>query len=365
MSELDWVVPLLVCPRCRGRLLLSSADDVDGVLAHASGSCDERYPVIGGIPRLLLGAHRARLLAERGEWFEADAERRTLANAWRASAPALPSDVVGSFDYEWRRFSTIATPELQSVAGQYFDVVPERLFASDQVVLDAGCGAGRWAYETAKRGARVIALDLGLSVEVAKRNTAATGRVACVQADLRELPLGDGAVDWAYSLGVIHHIPDTAVALSRVVRTVRPAGALLLYVYYDLDGRGFAYRALFRLSDVLRCVVSRLPRAAANAIASLVALTVYWPLARLAAVASRLGLEGLSRSMPLTFYRDLSFGIMRNDSLDRLGTRLEKRYKREEVLAMMENAGVRDIRMSPQPPFWHAIGFVAAGGPRG
>lgn len=361
MSELDWAIPLLVCPRCRGPLLLSAGNAADGYLTHRTGRCDERYPIIGGIPRLLLGAHRARLIAERADWFDADAERRSLAAAWRSSAPDQPRDVVGGFDYEWRRFSSIGTPELRTVAAQYFDIVPEALFAGDQVALDAGCGAGRWAYETAARGARVIAVDLGLSVEVARRNTESTGRVLCVQADLRDLPLRDGAVDWAYSLGVIHHISDSTAALTRLVCAVRAMGAVLLYVYYDLDGRGVAYRVLFRASDGVRRVVSRLPRGIAHPFASLVALTVYWPLARFSAITGRLGLERVSRSLPLSFYRDLSLEVMRNDSLDRFGTRLEKRYKHTELLALMQDAGLRDIRVSPLPPFWHAIGIVGEG----
>lgn len=362
MTGLDWALRLLVCPRCRLSLELVSGGDVDGVLAHRARACDERYPLMGGIPRLLMGAHRAQLVGNRRAWFDADRDRRSLAERWlRTTAAAADSPIVQGFDFEWAHFSAVGTSELRRVAGQYFDQVPDALFAADNIVLDAGCGAGRWAYEMAMRGPRVIAMDLGLSIEIAKRNTSANGRVVCVQADLGDLPLRDGAISWAYSLGVVHHIVDTTHALRRLARSVRPGGSVVVYVYYALDERGVAYRSLYRASDVLRRLISRFPRSLAYGVATGIAVAVYFPLARTSALAHRLGLFRLSQALPLSFYRDLSFEVMRNDSLDRFGTRLEKRYTREELVELMRQAGLRDIQVSAGPPYWHAIGIAGAG----
>jgi SAM-dependent methyltransferase len=361
MTELDWGLSLLACPRCRAPLELAPRSGADGSLEHRSGSCNERYPIIDGIPRLLLGPDRARLTAERSDWFGADPERRALRDRWRGEGIGEQEAVVSGFDYEWRRFSKAGGRELAAVSAQYFDLIPDPRFGPGQVVVDAGCGAGRWAYEVARRGARVVAVDLGMSIEIARRNTEATGRVLCVQGDVRQLPLREAAVDWGYTLGVIHHIPETDAALARIASAIKPGGPVLVYVYYALDERGRGYRGLFRVADGARRVISRAPRGVAEGFSLLVALGVYWPLARLAALATRIGLHRVAAALPLSFYADLSFQVMRNDSLDRFGTRLEKRYTRAEVTELMERAGLRDITISPRAPFWHAVGTTAGG----
>lgn len=357
-TPLEWLIPLLVCPVCRGPLALAAAADGDGFLEHRAASCPERYPIIDGIPRLLVGPYRRRLVQDRAAWFASDVARRQFAERW--SLTARDDDpVVSGFDFEWKRFSAVGRPELREVASMYFDLVPPELFDPGQTVLDAGCGAGRWTYETATRGPRVVAVDLGLSIEVANKNTLSTGRVACVQADLTDLPLRSDAADWAYCLGVIHHMVDPIAAMTSVARSVRASGLVLLYVYYALDNRGPAYRALFRASDVVRRVVSRLPRPAAFAFATAVAALLYLPLARSSALLARVGLERLGRGLPLSFYRGLSLEVMRNDSLDRFGTARERRYTRAGVAELMAAAGLVDIRVSTDPPYWHAIGTVS------
>lgn len=355
-QTLDWLLPLLVCPVCRTPLAYApDAARDDGILYHRGGECGERYPVIEGIPRLLTGAHRPALVRAKAPWFDRDQPRRELAGSW-ARASSRPDDVVAGFDFEWALFADVGTKELGESFGQYFDLVPPDAFAPDRIVVDAGCGAGRWAYEVARRGPRVIALDLGASVEVAHANTRALGRVACVQADLLDLPLADGAVDWAYTLGVLHHLADPAAGVANIARAVRPGGLVLLYLYYALDGRGPAYRALFAAADAIRRVTSQLPRPMVLAIATLIAVLVYWPLARIAAVCERVGLSRLARDLPLAFYRRRSLRLMLNDSLDRFGTRVERRFRREEIAALLHGGGLADVLLSPGPPFWHGLG---------
>lgn len=359
MSGLDWLVPLMVCPVCRAPVALrTDLDASNGLIVHEHAGCQEQFPVINGIPRMLVGQSRTELVRHWAPWFRGNGARARLAESWSRSRSSEARDaVVAGFDDEWSRFSAVGTPESRKLAGMYFDLMPATAFSDGTIALDAGCGAGRWALEVASRGPRVIALDLGRSVEIAVRNCAATGRVVGIQADVTRIPLRDASVDWAYSLGVVHHVADTAAAVREIVRTVRPTGTALLYVYYALDGRGLWYRSLFALIDVVRRVVSRLPRPLAGLIAMVTAITVYYPLARTAALAHRLHLSGLRDAIPLSFYRDLPFSIMRNDSLDRLGTRVEKRFSRREVVELLVASGLSDVQVSPGAPFWHAVGI--------
>lgn len=358
--EWGWVLDLLLCPACHGALVVQelSHDQRDGVVSHDDGtSCLETYPVIDGILRLLTAGARARLTEERADWFGSSPFAARFEH-WRP--PEQDEDtalrLVARFDSEWRTFARVGTAEQERTFGQYFDIVPRDLLAPGRVVLDAGCGAGRWAFAVQRRGARVVAVDLGRSIELAERSTRDTGRVACVQADVRDLPVRLGGFDLVYSLGVLHHVGPTEHAIRGLARAVRPGGVLLIYLYYALDGRSRAYRALYRGTDAVRRVSSRLPQSLLAALTTAFALTVYYPLARSARLLRAVGLRKLADSLPLSFYADLSFATMRNDSLDRFGTTLEKRFTRAEIRQLLEDAELRDVVVSDGPPYWHAAG---------
>ena len=111
---------------------------------------------------------------------------------------------------------------------------------------------------------------------------------------------------------------------------------------------------MWRLSDALRKVVSRLPHGMRYAVSQLLALTVYFPLVSLARVGTALGLN--VDNWPLAAYRNNSFYTMRTDALDRFGTRLERRFTRAEITQMMIAAGLSDIQFSDELPFWCAVG---------
>jgi SAM-dependent methyltransferase len=168
------------------------------------------------------------------------------------------------------------------------------------------------------------------------------------------MPIPDGTLDFGYSLGVLHHIPDTGSALRACVRTLKPGAPFLLYLYYGFDNRPAWFRAIWRGSDRVRAVISRSPAAVKHAICDVLALTVYWPLARAARAAARLGAP--VGHIPLSAYRDRSFYVMRTDALDRFGTRLEKRFTRPEIARLMTDAGLSGIRFREDAPFWIAVG---------
>ena len=100
--------------------------------------------------------------------------------------------------------------------------------------------------------------------------------------------------------------------------------------------------------------MSRLPHTLKYVITQVVAVLVYWPLARMAKWVERLGLD--VSNFPLAAYRSRSLYVMRTDALDRFGTRIEKRFTREQVQRMMQSAGLENIRFS-KSQFWCAVGF--------
>ena len=152
-----------------------------------------------------------------------------------------------------------------------------------------------------------------------------------------DLPLPDASFDLIYSLGVLHHVPDTAGAINDCVKKLKPGGTFLVYLYYAFDNRPAWFQIMWRMSDALRRIISTLPFRSKRFITDLLALVVYLPFARLASLAGRIGIE--TANFPLSSYAGCSFYTMRTDSLDRFGTRLEQRFTRTQIERML--AGFR------------------------
>jgi hypothetical protein len=89
-----------------------------------------------------------------------------------------------------------------------------------------------------------------------------------------------------------------------------------------------------------------------------IAVTVYWPLSRLAWLVEKLGMN--PESIPLAKYRNYGFATLRTDSRDRFGTPLEQRFTRAEIEAMMNKAGLHGVVFSERSPYWSAIGIKSA-----
>ncbi|HEX7887936.1 MAG TPA: class I SAM-dependent methyltransferase [Ramlibacter sp.] len=276
-------------------------------------------------------------------------------------ASNIDRETVASFGSEWSRFdqSRLRGEELQSLFDTYFDIFPWGTLPASPEGFDMGCGSGRWAALVAGRVGRLHCVDPSAeALAVAERRLAATPNVHLVHASTDTVPLEAASQDFGYSLGVLHHIPDTAAALKACTRLLKPGAPFLLYLYYRFDNRPLWFRALWRASDLLRGGISRLPERLKFAATDALAAFVYWPLARLAGLVEKLG--GRPAALPLSFYRNTSFYTMRTDSRDRFGTPLERRFTREEIRSMMEGAGLRGVRFSQGEPYWVAVGVKAA-----
>jgi hypothetical protein len=135
---------------------------------------------------------------------------------------------------------------------------------------------------------------------------------------------------------------------------LKPGAPFLVYLYYAFDNKGAAFRAIWKISEIGRFVISRSPRVIRNILSEILARLVYWPLARISKVLAARGMN--VDSIPLSAYRDLSFYTMRTDALDRFGTRLEQRFTRVEIDRMMRDAGLENVRFSDGLPYWCAVG---------
>jgi hypothetical protein len=162
-------------------------------------------------------------------------------------------------------------------------------------------------------------------------------------------------MDFGYSLGVLHHVPDTQQAITACVSKLKPNAPFLIYLYYALDNRSWAYRSIWRASDLVRRWLSQQPSATKRIVSRAIAGTTYWPLARASRSLDRIGVN--VESIPLSAYRELSYYTMCTDAYDRFATPLEQRFTRQEITEMLLAAGLRDVRFREGVPYWCAVGF--------
>lgn len=243
------LLDLLCCVRCRGALSVCRAETVeaDGQIMTgelACAGCTARYPITHGVPRFIPVAQQVAV-----------------------------SMTVDGFGFQWRRADGVIQDTRFTAAETFLDFIwpvqPQDFRA--KIVLDAGCGSGRftrWAHEF---GASVaIGVDLSQSVEVAFRNTRALPDVLIIQADLFQLPLRP-AFDYVFSVGVLHHAADPRKAFDAIVALLRPGGAVSAWVYAR-ENNGWIIHVL---NPLRRHLTSRLPRRALLVLAYLLAIPLY------------------------------------------------------------------------------------------
>ncbi|MGF1508230.1 MAG: class I SAM-dependent methyltransferase [Myxococcota bacterium] len=268
-----------------------------------------------------------------------------------------PATVEG-FGDEWTRFdqSQLSDDERRLHFDRYFRIFPWERVGPESRGFDLGCGSGRWAMEVAPRVGHLACVDPSrAALSVAQRNLTVHRNVSFHEASATALPFAPRSQDFGYSLGVLHHVPEPDRALRDCVRTLKPGAPFLLYLYYRFDHRPFWFRALWRVSDVVRRAIARVPEKARQHVTDGIAAAVYLPAARAARFVDKVGLD--PSPLPLSYYRNASFYTMRTDARDRFGTRLEHRFTRPEIQAMMNEAGLESVRFSRLEPYWCAVGF--------
>jgi ubiquinone/menaquinone biosynthesis C-methylase UbiE len=352
---------MLRCLECGGTVRLDRLSErpgypelgPDGRLACES--CGERYPLIAGTARMLPRQMRSRLPTDYPLARDAfdDPTEPPPADA-EGLSPDVKQRTADSFAYEWERFGGLRDQWRKNFADYMRPHPPESL--AGRLLLDVGTGSGRHAFHAAEAGARVVAVDLGRSIDVARGNL--PPEVLTVQADAERLPFEPGAFDFVISIGVLHHLPDPQRAFAQIVPLARPGGHLHVYLYWVPEQAWHA--RILRLVSAVRRVTVRLPHRLLHALcvplAAVLALTVVWPYRLLRSVPR---LRRLAAAFPLKTYADYPFGVLVNDQFDRFSAPLERRYTRAEVEAMLERAGLEDVSVLPNHG-WVGDGRVAA-----
>jgi SAM-dependent methyltransferase len=331
----------LACPECDGeiRLLSAAKEEADEVLEGDldCAVCARHFPVVRGVPRF------------------ADLSKIEEDKAATAS----------SFGWEWQHFTQADDKYDEQFLGWIAPVRPE--FFKDKIVLEGGCGKGRHTQLAARWGAReVIGVDLSAAVETAFAATRALENAHIVQADIFRLPF-KRSFDYAYSVGVLHHLPDPRGGFRSLASKVKAGGHLSAWVYGAENNAWITRlvnplreRVTSRINRRALLHLSKLPTAALYAATKL----IYGPLNRSqggSAIARRL------------FYNDYlnaisGFGWREQHTIvfDHLVAPTAFYISREEFERWWEEIGAAEVTIGwHNKNSWRGTGRITGGGGEG
>ena len=332
----------------------ASAEIEEGALRCVS--CGRVYPIVNGIPRMLPDALARETLRHHGDFF---VRHRDAMAPFVARCGAAPSDgwwgaearTITSYSYQWRKFKQMFPNWEEVFLDSIKPLTPE--FFQGKTGLDGGCGFGRSLYYAGSYGARMIGLDLSEAIEAARENTRHLPNVHLVQGDIFHPPVKRRTLDFVYSIGVLHHLPDPKGGFLSLTRLLKPGAPMFIWVY--LRGRGRQIAAF----TVMRAVSTRLPLRLLNLVCLALA-SAQW-------VGWILPFRGLRRlpltrrlaeRMPFTFYSRYPFRALHTDWFDGLSVPLVNYYKPDAIADWYREGRLHDVRIDG--PDWNgrALGYA-------
>jgi SAM-dependent methyltransferase len=297
----DRVLSVLKCISCRGQL-----EDRVGELTCAG--CGRKYPLVNGVVRFV------------------DTQQ-----------------YVGSFGFQWHvhartQLDTEESKRSERAFRRRTGFRPEDL--AGKLVLDVGCGMGRFADVATRWGAHVVGVDLSLAAEVAARNMA--GREATIfQADVFHLPFAAESFDFIYSIGVLHHTPDCERAFKMLPGLLKPGGRIAIWLYSG-------YNNWYKMSDVYRKVTRRMsPRLLHRLCYGVVPLYGIHQVLRKIPLVGRPASGALAYAIPMAFHPNRTWRIL--DTFDWYSPWYQSKHTYEEVFRWFESCGLDDLRVIEQP----------------
>jgi len=269
----------------------------------------------------------------------------------------LDQGVIDSFGHEWATFDYGENETAEALNAQ-FDAYCAPIDLSyfdpkNSIAADFGAGSGRWAARLVPYFSLVYALEPsdGAS-KVLQNKFSDEAKIKVLQETVGANSIPQESLDLAMSLGVLHHIPDTGLAIKDVSLRIKPGGMFLCYLYYNLENKPLFYKLIFKVVNAVRQIISWLPQRIKRIACSSIAAIIYWPLARFSKLMNKIGMN--TSNIPLHHYANMPFVMLANDALDRFGTSLEQRFSKAEITQMLALAGfdISTLRFSEIEPFW-------------
>jgi SAM-dependent methyltransferase len=218
-------------------------------------------------------------------------------------------------------------------------------------VAEVGSGTGRIVNMLLSAGAgHVIAVEPSDAFGILINNVTAPWRVTCLRMTGDQLP-AYGNLDYIFSIGVLHHIPDPKPVVDAAFNALRPGGRFLVWLY-GKEGNGL-YLSIIR---PLRSLTKRIPH---FMLASLVEI-MYWPLVLYTELCRRLPL-------PLREYMSSIFDRMSPEKrrliiYDQLNPSYAKYYTKSEAEKLLKDGKFVDVQTHHRHGYsWTVMGTKPLG----
>ena len=246
-----------------------------------------------------------------------------------------------SWGYQWLTFDDFA-PEVET---EFADILAPLIPGEFEgtLVLDAGCGNGRFTRACAALGPRrVIGVDPSQSVVAARANTADLPNATILQGDIFALPFPETHFDHVFCIGVIHHLPDPKAGFLKLARMLKPGGKLSIWVYAQ-EGNEWVIRYL---EPLRKGITSKLPWGLTKGV-SVLAAVMMWLLVTLVYLPARGLWPALYHRLPMHEYLwyiySLGFYTLYHTAFDKLSPELCAFIRRDELHEWFAEAGLTDL----------------------
>jgi 2-polyprenyl-3-methyl-5-hydroxy-6-metoxy-1,4-benzoquinol methylase len=336
----------LVCPQCREALELrifnKAGDNIEEGIISCS-RCQLWFPIIQSVPRILHPKRFAKMVKRYDEFYHKYKQDIPFANK-NYEQTHLPdnSPVSLTYDYGW----TTNPEQLPEYKREFLHVLGDLLDTNDfrgKLVLDAGCGLGRFTRFAWEMGVReIVGFDLGESVLTAQNKVLRNlPNVHFLQADISYLPF-KAEFDLIYSIGVVHHLIAPEQGVKNLVELVNPGGKIFLWVY---GSSGIKY-----FLNPLRFFTLRLPLSWVRVLSIFPALVIYGMNILYGAVSRMPLLEYFARYIPFQQYADRSFQGIRWIAQDHLTVPIIHYFLEGELKEWLNRLPLEDKKISCRYP---------------
>lgn len=328
---------------------------IDGLLVANR----EWHPIINGIPRLLWGELKIDLLQKHHNFLGRYRNKLPdyIFSEWQSAVAAI-SDLDAfdqhqkktgeSFAFEWRHIYRENDFERNNFL-HFIDPFLSAADLKDKLIVDAGCGSGRFTKQIAQLDAKIaFGTDVGETVEVAFDFTRHLPNACIVQCDIYDMPFGP-VMDLVLSIGVLHHLPRPQEGFQSLPKILNQNGRLSIWVY----NRRHNARALYFYEPV-RTITRRMPKKLLRYFCYVPAVVVHL-FNQITLLLKEWGADRLSKKVPFFYYANFPFNMKLNDSFDVLATPKSNYYFTENIERWYKEALLKKFRC-----FEHAESGITA-----
>ncbi len=249
-----------------------------------------------------------------------------------------------AFNYAWNKFSRREVgANWHKDSFSYVELLPKAIFDKDDMLaLDVGCGSGADLIHMARKGMRMVGIDVTDAVKLAYRNTRGGGDIRIAQASVYDLPFKEESFDLVYSFGVLHHLSDPQDAFRKMVTLAKHGGTVLVYVYEKFTNRRMVEKAALGLVTLLRAATSALNPNVLYTLCLIMSPFIWLVFSAPARLMSKFKYaKTIAGRMP--FRHTLRLDCIIADLYDRFSPPIENRYDRDEIEGWFKRSNLSDI----------------------